>query len=194
MKGKLIYGFGVNDSKEPQRPVVDGKQIECIPYQTWFDMERRCYSEKSLAKLPTYRGVEVDIRWKYYTNFRDWMCSQDYHGKYLDKDILSFGGKIYGPDTCVFVDRDTNMFMLERGALRGELPLGVWKQNGKFRASVRNLGRGAKHLGYFPTPEEAHVAWRLGKYNLAVELASRQTDPRIAEALIKRYYVEPMEN
>ena len=47
-----------------------------------------------------------------------------------------------------------------------------------------------EHLGYFLTPEDAHEAWRKRKHELAQLVAAKESDPRIVEALKKRYSFE----
>ena len=125
-----------------------------------------------------------------FTNFKSWMIVQDWEGKQLDKDILFEGNNLYGPDTCVFVTRMTNMFTIDRGASRGDLPIGVhWrKAEKKFQSLCRNpFTKKQEHLGYFTCEQQAHEAWRKRKLDLAHELAAEQTDPRVAKALINRY-------
>ncbi len=45
-----------------------------------------------------------------------------------------------------------------RRKLNGDLPKGVTKHRGKFRAQIRIQGR-VKHLGVYDTPEQAHAAY-----------------------------------
>ena len=53
----------------------------------------------------------------------------------------------------------------------------------------KNPGK-REHLGYFSTPEEAHEAWRKRKDDLAQRVADEESDPRVVEALRKRYSPE----
>lgn len=68
------------------------------------------------------------------------------------------------------------------------------KSEQKFRALVNAPdGKGGykqKHLGYFTNPDEAHLAWKIAKFELACNLAAIQVNSQIAEALIKRYTYE----
>lgn len=183
---KLVCGVGVNDSDSSVYLMVDGKQRQCPYYQRWINMMKRAYSAHEHKLRPTYVGCSVHTEWHKFSAFRSWMELQDWQGMHLDKDIIIEGNKVYSSETCVFVTRETNLFLLERKADRGAFPIGVTKDKGRYRANVR-CGDKLRHLGNFTTPEEAHQAWRVAKYELAVGLASEQTDPRVAAALIERY-------
>jgi hypothetical protein len=121
------------------------------------------------------------------------MEQQDWQDKSLDKDIIAPGSKLYSPETCAFVLQATNLFVTARDASRGDYPIGVHlcKRKGKYHASCKNPSTGKnEHLGYFLTPEEAHEAWRKHKHELAQLVATRESDPRVVEALKKRYSFE----
>jgi hypothetical protein len=61
----------------------------------------------------------------------------------------------------------------------------------KYQAQCKNPFAGKnEHLGYFSTPEEAHESWRKRKHELAQLVAARESDPRVVEALKKRYSFE----
>lgn len=118
------------------------------------------------------------------------MKNQDWEGKQLDKDLLVSGNKMYGPDTCVFVSGDVNKFMTDSLRARGDLPIGVtWhKGNRKYNAQCNNLSRSdGKCLGYYDTPEQAHLVYKARKKVLAIELASMQTNELISHALLRKY-------
>lgn len=149
----------------------------------------RGYSELYKAKHPTYEDVTVCEEWHKLSNFKAWMECQDWEGKQLDKDILVVGNKVYSPDTCVFVTKNTNCFMIECDASRGEYPIGVsfHKASGKFQAQIQGAGKGNKYLGIYNTTEEAHQVWLTEKTRFAKILAAEQTDPRVAKAILDRY-------
>ena len=118
------------------------------------------------------------------------MLTQDWNGKALDKDILHPGNKVYGPDTCVFVQTELNNFLTDHGSDRGEYPIGVnWnKRAGKLHARCCNPFTGKREsLGLFSCPGAAHEAWRRRKHELACAYADQQEDPRIAQALRERF-------
>ena len=121
------------------------------------------------------------------------MEQQDWDGKSLDKDIIAPGSKLYSPNTCAFVLKATNLFVIASDAIRGDYPIGVCldKHRDKYRAQCRNPFTGEQeNLGRFSTPEEAHEAWRKRKHELAQLVADTESDMRVVEALKKRYSIE----
>jgi hypothetical protein len=117
------------------------------------------------------------------------MKTQDWVDKELDKDLLG-DGKLYSPETVVFVTQRVNTFMSDCRAARGEWPIGVCKVGKRFQANIRDTGD-KSHIGYFDTPEEAHQAWRAAKIKIGERLIAEQTDPRVEEGL--RRYLENLE-
>ena len=199
---KLVWGVGINDlgyrTQVKELTENGGKRIRktvfrCKYYTVWKHMLERCYSKKSLESRPSYIGTSVCSEWLYATTFRKWMEQQDWHGKCLDKDIIAPGSKLYSPDTCAFVLPATNLFVTARDASRGDYPTGVslYKRIDKYIARCSNIFTGKlEYLGLFSTPEEAHEAWRKRKHELAQLVAARESDPRVVEALKKRYSFE----
>ena len=156
-------------------------------------MLKRCYSEKFLESHPTYIDASVCSEWLYASAFKEWMEQQNWQGKSLDKDIIVPRSKLYSPDTCAFVLQATNLFVIACDASRGDYPIGVdlYKRTGKYRAQCENpFTRKQESLGYFSTPEEAHEAWRKRKHEIAQLVAARESDPRVVEALRKRYSIK----
>ncbi len=197
---KLIYGVGTNDL--PYRTRVyeyvtknGGKRsrksvFKCKYYSVWVDMLGRGYSEKLLERRPSYIGTSVCSEWLHASAFKKWMEQQDWRGKCLDKDIIVPGSKLYSPETCAFVLPATNTFVIASDASRGGYPIGVslYKCTSKYQARCKNLFIGKQeYLGLFSTPEEAHEAWRKRKHELAQLVAATESDPRVVEALKKRY-------
>ena len=200
---KLVFGIGVNDLSyrtqvKEELTKNGGKRIRktvflCKYYTVWRDMLQRCYSKKSLERNPSYIGTSVCSEWLYAAEFKKWVEQQDWQGKCLDKDIIVPGSKLYSPKTCAFVLTATNLFVTTRDASRGEYPIGVslLKLTGKYRAQCENPFTGKlEHLGLFSTPEEAHEGWRKRKHEIAQLVAAREADPRVVEALKKRYSIE----
>ena len=186
-----MYGVGTNDADYCIVKREKGKPKESCPYyQVWASMLCRAYSNKYEKRYPTYKNVTVCEEWHSFMRFRAWMEQQDWQGKQLDKDILFQGNKLYSPDTCVFVDGTVNSFLLNCAASRGEWPLGVhWSERDKkFKSQCNNpFTKKKEGLGYFTCPQEAHLAWKARKHELACQLADIQTDERVAEALRSRY-------
>lgn len=198
---RLVCGVGINDSDYTVQIKItvgrkeNGKVIAkciwaCPFYQTWQNLLSRCYKPTSWIKNPTYIGCSVVPEWHYFMTFRSWMEKQDWKDKHLDKDLLVSGNKVYGPDTCLFLEQRVNSFMIEANCMRGEYPVGVCfhKKTGKFQANCNNvISKKKEYLGLYETPEEAHQAWLSYKLEQAKILASQQTDLRVAKALIERY-------
>lgn len=179
--GKLVCGVGINDADYLTQSPVNGVRVTCPFYSVWTLMIERCYSKEQEKRYPTYVGCSVIADWLYFMTFREWMMQKDWSGKYLDKDTIVKGNKEYGPDTCAFVSKRVNNFVLDNAKTRGLYPLGVyWNKNaGKFMAQC-----GDKYLGLFDTQEEASVSYKEAKREQAVELANEQTDNRVKSALL----------
>lgn len=181
-ENSLVYGIGINDADYVVR--------NCPYYSRWKHMIKRCYSEKFISDTPSYIGCHVIPEWHYFMTFRAWMEKQDWKDKHLDKDLLVKGNRLYGPDTCVFIDQAVNKFILENDKNRGACPIGVdfVKRSGKYRALCKDVKTGkVKYLGTFKDSELAHQAWLTFKLEQAKILASQQLDPRVSKAIIERY-------
>lgn len=190
----IVCGVGINDSnyivqiRETIGYDANGKRIrkliwQCPFYSRWSSMLDRCYS----GRYPSYKDCVVCEDWKFFTKFKIWMENQDWQNKELDKDLLFVNNKIYGPDTCVFINKNVNIFMTDRKAKRGQYPLGVCKNGNGYVALCNQLNGIQVNLGTFKNPEMAHEAWRKEKLRLAKILALEQVDYRISTALINRY-------
>lgn len=186
---RTILGIGVNDSDYQISNVVEGKKIICPFYRVWVNMIHRCYSHKYTGLNPSYIGCTVTPEWHSFMTFKSWMETQDWEGMHLDKDLLFVGNKIYSADNCLFLSGQVNRFILENPSSRGLLPIGVsFHHDGiRYRASVKNLGKGSKHLGVFTNVESAHLIYLKAKSELAFVLAAAQTDTRVSNAIINRY-------
>lgn len=204
MGKRLIFGVARNDADYAITSRViteDGKVklLVCPYYVTWYEMIRRCYSKRYQSLQPTYVGGEVCKEWLLFSNFRKWMAEQQWQEfdevknetvkLQLDKDILSGEkrGKLYSPETCLFIPKILNTFLVDCAASRGKYPLGVsWHVRDEvFQAQVRNpFTDKYEGLGYYSSAEEAQKAYIKRKKEMATIYASKQTDPRIAEALL----------
>tara|TARA_R110000787_G_scaffold44901_7_gene109830 strand:+ start:6548 stop:7174 length:627 start_codon:yes stop_codon:yes gene_type:complete len=199
----LIAGVGINDVdyklhiKEftgTYYPSGDKKykQVWVCPYYTkWCSMLQRCYSKKSLLNNPTYKDCFVCKEWLTFSNFREWMSTQDYEGKHLDKDLLVVGNKIYSSETCIFITPKVNNFISEMSVRTTYKSTGAsLYKNGGVIGRVKNPYSGKyEYLGIFETEETAHTAWKRRKHELACELANSEyfCDDRVSTALRIRY-------
>lgn len=194
MAKKLVYGVGINDADYFTQTFekVNGvarHSFACPYYKRWSEVLKRCYSKKAQASRPDYVGCLICDEWKTFSKFKLWMESQDWKGKELDKDILVVGNRIYSPETCAFVDQNTNSFV-SKGRTRGSAyKIGAHlHQGGKFEARCKNpFTKKQECLGKFLLEDDAHRAWKKRKHELACQLADLQTDQRVANALRARY-------
>lgn len=178
-----IAGVGINNSTYV---TTRSGCKPCPYYQKWRDMITRCFSDKFKIKHPTYRDCECCPDWIYFMNFRSWMETQDWKGKHLDKDLLIKGNKIYSPDTCVFIEQGLNKFLLDNKKFEsGKLMKGVKykKESGKYKAECNNPF-GNNYIGTFDTEKEASNAYLQKKREIATLWANKQTDERVANALL----------
>lgn len=161
---KLVYGIGTYRK---------GKYQSSDPsYKIWTSMLSRCVPNGTIqTKSPCYVGCTVHPDWVEFQKFADWCqyqigyACEDYQ---LDKDILSQGNKVYGPDTCRFVPSKLNRLLTNTKRNMGKYPTGVsLNSDGKFRAQI-GVGNQVKYLGVFTTVNEALIA-----YNTAKRLAVR---------------------
>lgn len=152
-------------------------------------MLTRCYSDEYSKRHKSYLQCTVCSEWLTFSKFKAWMELQAWEGKQLDKDVLLGGNKLYSPETCVFISKNVNLFLTDCAKMRGNFPIGVCycKNMRKFKATCNNGCGNTTNLGEFLTPEEAHLAWKTYKHKLACKLADEQDDPRVANALRKRY-------
>ena len=147
--------------------MVDGKNTP--EYSAWNNMLRRCYYDKTQEKNPTYKNVKVCDEWLNFQIFARW-----YEINYpkinnisfdLDKDLLqqNVESKIYSPENCIFLPHKVNTFLTNKQLNNTSGYIGVYwdKINKKWTAQITLFGEGkTKHLGRFPTPEQASLAYQ----------------------------------
>ena len=188
-----VCGVGILGTKYPAK--VNGVQTK--EYDLWYSMLRRCYSDNSKKKRPTYEGCEVSDKFKSYEYFYEWCHSQigfGVEGWHLDKDLLVKGNKVYSEDSCVFLPSEINSLLTKRTASRGEYLIGVsWYSKSKTFIAQVNKNKGKpEHLGYFKTEIEAFNAYKTAKESFVKEQANKwkgEIDLRAYEALMN-YQVE----
>jgi hypothetical protein len=170
---RMIYGAGIDD--------FDGttKKKGCPFHRRWRNLIARVYS----GSEADYEDCEVCCDWLTFSKFRDWMASQDWDGKELDKDILHLGNLLYSPERCAFVDPRLNRLFRRYPNNKSGLPRGVSKQ-ARFVALEIVDGKRVE-IGRFDDPISAHFAWVTARMNTLIEIASTQSDP-IRSAIINR--------
>jgi len=192
---KLVHGVGINDADYNiiEHKFIDGKWRaiwRCPFYLKWSGVIQRCYSEKWHKNHPKYSDCSAVPEWHYFMTFRAWMEKQDWEGKELDKDLLIPGNRVYGPDTCVFLDKKTNLFLrrieiTKEGKLTG---VGWDERNRKFKSHSCDILSGKqKFLGFSDSRVEAHQKWLDFKMEQALILAEQQKDFRISNAIVEYF-------
>lgn len=171
-----VYGVGfIGVGKYTAR---SGKGLPNSPcYDSWRGMLRRCYSEESSWKNPTYFGCTVTEYWHNYQNFAEWYYSNLISADcaMVDKDILKKGNKVYSPDNCCLVSSQVNSLMTGATLInRGKYPLGVFlrKRNGNFVSQVTRGAGQQEFLGEYSTPEEAFLVYKVAKEAWIKEVAN----------------------
>ena len=187
---KPVFGVAINDSPYMSELTIDGKRVFCPAQRAWRDMLRRCFDLKYHKKFPTYAGCKPCQEWLFFSGFLKWWKVNHKDGLQLDKDIIG-NGKIYSPDTCVYIPSWINVFNSDCAASRGEYKIGVSFDSriGKFSASCsKGILGGNGRIGYFPTEEDAHKAWKSTKIEMAKSLKNRMDDidKRIYPSIINK--------
>lgn len=183
-----VYGVGIVGAKYPVGE--DGTLTK--EYNLWYSMLRRCYSDKSKKKYPTYIGCEVSNNFKSYEYFYEWCHKQIGFGNkdwHLDKDLLVKCNKVYSETTCIFIPKEINLLLIKRESLRGECLIGVcWHNTNKtFMAQVRKNKGKQEFLGYFNTEIEAFKAYKKAKESFIKGQANKwkgEIDERAYNALM----------
>lgn len=185
---KLVHGVGLY-VKGKHKATESGRNTKA--YHAWVNMLKRCYSPNYQAGRPTYIGCTACSEWLEFQAFAEWFYDNypdDGEQYQLDKDLKFIGNKVYSPKTCLFVSKAVNNFTTDSGGSRGEYMIGVsWhKRDEKFQSRCNNpLTNKLEHLGYFTNELSAHMAWRKRKSELAYELAMKQTNSEVRDALLR---------
>lgn len=161
---RLAYGVGINDADYITQPIINGKKLVCPIYRKWHSMLARCYSNSVLSIRPTYEGCTVCSEWFVFSRFSKWYEENYIEGFDLDKDIKIKGNKIYSPDACLFVPVAINALFTGIAMGKDRKKVGAKKnsKNDGYQANISIDGKN-NHLGYFNTPEQASVAYVIGK-------------------------------
>lgn len=204
---RYIQQGGVRDRTIPQfnnfgKPFVIGSGIytpvaNIEAYTAWASMIKRCYNASRLSRNPSYTGCEVADEWLNFQNFAKWFVSQKQETAWqLDKDILRKNNRVYAPDYCCMVPPQINSLFIKCNRSRGKYPIGVSKHLGFSEnpyVATCNDGNGkSRHLGCFPSEQEAFTAYKLFKENIIrqkAEYFKDAIDPRVYDAMMK-YEVE----
>ena len=150
--------------------------------QRWNAILQRCYKPfgKTIKKI--YNGCEVCEEWRYFPKFKEWFNLNYIKGWEIDKDVLFKGNKLYSPETCCFLPKEVNSFFtIKRRRKKGNLPLGVFKQDKRFFVVNKD-----KRI-FFNSEKEAYDFYVKTKNKHAIELAEKYKgiiDDRVYNILI----------
>lgn len=190
-----IFGVGRNDVDF----IVNTSGSFIWQYTLWKSVLARSFYEKFQEYRPTYKDVTCCEDWLSFATFLGWVNKEvGYKGKprgmALDKDILVRGNKVYAPEKCAFVPTAVNSLLVDRGADRGEWPIGVYfhKRDRKFVAAAC-CGKGSKIVGHYSTPEAAFAAYKIAKEAYIKVVALQHKDvlkPAVFESLMN-WEIEP---
>lgn len=182
----LCYGVGVDDTGLVNSHYVGNKMVWIDPFfSRWKGMIRRCYAP--CRGDISYAETHVCADWFYLSNFKEWMQSQEWDGRDLDKDYLCTHRSIYSPQTCAFIPKALNYFLGSSPSRRGDTPLGVSfdRNRNKYAAHIRVDGK-SKGLGRFTTPQHAHRAYQKAKIDAGLSLMENykgSVDNRVINSL-----------
>lgn len=145
-----IQNWGYNDMP---RGWLSENKLQRKIYDTWYDMIKRCYSDKYHKKEPTYKDCYVCERWRYLSNFvedivsipgyKEWSTSFNNHMS-LDKDIIVPGNREYAPDKVCFVSIQENN--KERNN-RYKYDIEISNLDGEIISIVDSLDKASKIVG-----------------------------------------------
>lgn len=184
-KRKKLYGIGVNDSPYMVYNKSNKSIKKCPFYQAWSHMFDRVYSDKFHKKNPTYKNCSISQEWNSFLEFKSWMINQDWKGKQLDKDILYFGNKKYGPETCIFVSGKINSLLGNNSSSMGCFPTGVyWHKRDERFISQCNVNGKSVQIGSFKTVEDAESSYCLFKSNIIKSISEEVKENKLKEALM----------
>lgn len=187
---RKIYDVGINDAWYITAPTINDRTVFCPAYRTWLNMLKRCYNLNSQCSRPTYIGTTVCDEWLKFSNFLKWFDDNYVEGYQLDKDIFGTG-KLYSPETCIFIPLWLNSFILDHGTKRGEYPIGVYleRKSKKFKAQCSNpITNKHEHLGRFETCDLAHQTWLNKKLEHCLTMKSEldNIDSRLYDAVTNK--------
>lgn len=165
-------------------------------YYTWYNMLYRGYSNNWKERCPTYEPTTCCEEWLYFSNFYEWAHHQNNYTLWekedrsgLDKDIKIKHNTIYAPDRCYLVPARINSLFIKADKIRNGLPIGVYKQNGRYRVSC-GIGDKSVYLGVVDDPVEGFNIYKNYKENIIKQEAQKY----YSEGRITKECYEAMNN
>jgi hypothetical protein len=191
---KLIFGVGrvgvgrykSNDRRQPIKI-----------YGIWYQMIGRCYMElaKRSNRNRTYMDCVVCDEWLDFQVFAEWYEENHIQGFHLEKDIISPGNKVYGPEFCGFVPPEINTCLTHTGRINRsyDLPTGVsfCPATGDYQVTISEQGRSIG-LGRFSDIDAARSCYLSRKKSWLVSLANKYKE-QLTERMYNAILVFPVE-
>lgn len=128
----------------------------------WGNMLERVYAPPTQQVADNYKGVTVAAEWHDFSAFLPWYETNYIEGCFLDKDLKCPSSMVYSSDTCLFVSRWLNNILVDSKRSRGEYPVGVTLNCGKYKARISKYGK-SRYLGIYATVAEASTAYSEAK-------------------------------
>lgn len=161
-------------------------------YVRWSSMLRRVTQPS--GQYISYAKTKIDPRFVAFQEFCAWAVNQigfDKAGWQMDKDLLSSGDHIYGPDNCVFIPSELNQLL----AFAKKEPKVYISSYGEYSVLInsKHYEKGYKRLGPFKSKDSVIDAHRREKQRLITLVANKyreELDPRAYNALLTFYGVE----
>jgi len=195
--GQGYLGEGLYKTTCDELRLCGTKKKATPEYSRWNCMMGRCYQ---LANTDYLRygalGAYVNESWKNFQVFAKFFRQNYHEGLDLDKDILVYGNKEYGPETCVFVPKYINNLLVHSKNVLNGFPVGVYY--GKKGPNMVNPLKkpftcelDKINLGWYATPMEAHKSWQEAKCKKIFSSVDRYSkeiffDTRVADALLSK--------
>lgn len=179
---KPKWGVGINDVLES----CEAPHIKPF-YKTWQNLIMRCYNPSfQKGRYVVYKGYSVCEEWHKFSAFKQWMETQDWKDKELDKDVLGWDKKIYSPETCAFVTIYTNRTFrrFERKTRNIKISTSYSKTR-PYCVCIHKFGK-VNSFGLYATLEEAQKIERIEYSKYFIELSEIETDPRIKQKLLEK--------
>ena len=185
-----------------EKVLIDKNDIEKNPtaFEKYRAMIDRCYGKQKYNNV-VYKGCKICEEWFDFENFVKWFNTNYYtienESMELDKDLFG-NGKLYSPETCIFVSHKLNswfaMFKDYRDR-KTNLPMGVSLYDngyGKKRYRVVSLEKGQ----LFDDLEEASKAYKENvkrKFKEYAEIHKNEIPNKLYDKLIN-YEIQVLTN
>ncbi|NIG74215.1 hypothetical protein F3J34_11465 [Klebsiella sp. Ap-873] len=156
---------------------LKGQALPCVKeaLRVWNNFHSRVRNDSN------YSTVTICDDWYLFSNFYYWYVDHFVKDWHLDKDILE--GKEYSPDNCIFVPREVNQLFRK---VPTSLSTGVVVNHKGFQAQAR-FNKIMHKFGTFPTVEEAHEAYLIGRKAYIYKLSQKyKAYPKLSTVLLHK--------